>query len=77
MFHFVCVGGVRWDNDVQLDENFRMLWSIEGGRDATFEVQVRTLGYVGVGFSQDGQIPGSDVAVGWIHQGQTYFQVRG
>lgn len=77
VFHFVCVGGVRWDNDVQLDENFRMLWTIEGGRDATFEVQVRTLGYVGVGFSQDGRIPGADVAVGWIHQGQTYFQVSG
>lgn len=77
VFHFVCVGGVRWDNDVLLDENFRMLWTIEGGRDATFEVQVRTLGYVGVGFSQDGRIPGSDVAVGWIHQGQTYFQVSG
>lgn len=52
-----------------------MLWTVEGGRDATFEVQVRTLGYVGVGFSLDGEIAGADVAVGWIHQGQTYFQV--
>lgn len=75
VFHCVCVGAVRWDNDVQLDENFRMLWTVEGGRDATFEVQVRTLGYVGVGFSLDGEIAGADVAVGWIHQGQTYFQV--
>lgn len=82
MFHYVCVGGVRWANDVRLDEHFRMLWTIDGdgsgdggGREVTFEVQVRTHGYVGLGFSTNGELAGADVAIGWIHQGQTYFQV--
>lgn len=87
VLHCVCVSttatttGVRWENDVRLDENFRMLWTIEaaatadGGREVVFEVQVRTLGYVGLGFSPNGELAGADVAIGWIHQGQTYFQV--
>lgn len=69
------VAGARWANDVRLDENFRLLWTIDGGGDVTFEVQVRTLGYVGVGFSMNGELAGADVAIGWIHQGQPYFQV--
>lgn len=70
----------QWDNDVRLDENFRMLWTIDGlsgaaAAEVTIEVQVRTLGYVGLGFSADGALAGADVAIGWIHQGQAYFQV--
>lgn len=75
LFYFVCVGGVRWDNDVYLNEDFRMLWTVEAGRNVTIEVQVRTLGYIGLGFSNDGKLEGSDVAIGWVNQGQTYFQV--
>lgn len=74
LFFFVCVGGVRWDNDVYLNDDYRMLWTIDG-RDVTFEVQVRTLGYIGLGFSNDGELAGADVAIGWVHQGQVYFQV--
>lgn len=80
MWHGACVDGARWANDVRLDENFRLLWTIggdgaDGGRAVTFEVQVRTLGYVGLGFSMTGEMAGADVAIGWIHQGQPYFQV--
>lgn len=73
----------RWENDVRLDANFRMLWTItdgagsstSGSREVTVEVQVRTHGYVGLGFSRNGEMPGADVAIGWIHEGQPYFQV--
>lgn len=77
LLQFARVGGVvRWDNDVRLDVNFRMLWTVDVALgQVTFEVQANTLGYVGLGFSPNGELPGSDVAIGWVHQGQAYFQV--
>lgn len=75
LFLIICVSGVRWDNSVNLNDDFRMLWNIVD-REVTFEVQVRTLGYIGLGFSRDGVLSGSDIAIGWVSQGQTYFQVR-
>lgn len=74
LFLISCVSGVRWDNSVDLNNDFRMLWNIVD-REVTFEVQVRTLGYIGLGFSRDGVLSGSDIAIGWVSQGQTYFQV--
>jgi hypothetical protein len=66
--------GVQWDHSIDLDENFRLMWIIRD-QDITFEVRVRTLGYVGLGFTRDGTIYGADVAVGWIDHGHAYFQV--
>lgn len=43
--------------------------------EITFEIQVRTLGYIGFGFSPDGNRGGADIVIGWVDQGQTYFQV--
>lgn len=74
LFLIVCASGVRWDNSVDLNDDFRMLWNIVD-REVTFEVQVRTLGYIGLGFSRNGELSGSDIAIGWVSQGQTYFQV--
>ncbi|CAD7081234.1 unnamed protein product [Hermetia illucens] len=69
----VPVHSISWDRSVDLNNDFRLLWTINK-QEITFEVQVRTLGYVGLGFSRDGQLGGSDVAVGWVDQGQAYFQ---
>ncbi|XP_055923857.1 MOXD1 homolog 2 [Eupeodes corollae] len=71
----VVVGAVNWDHGVDLNEDFRVLWTINN-QDITFEVQARTLGYVGFGLSTDGHLPGADLAVGWVDRGQTYFQDR-
>lgn len=68
------VNAIQWDHAVDLNDDYRVLWNIVG-QEITFEVQVRTLGYVGLGFSLDGKLPGSDVAIGWVSQGQAYFQV--
>lgn len=68
------VHAIHWDHSVDLNNDFRLLWNIYG-QEITFEVQVRTLGYVGLGFSHDGRLPGSDVAIGWVSQGQVHFQV--
>lgn len=69
------VNAIQWDHAVDLNDDYRVLWNIVG-QEITFEVQVRTLGYVGLGFSLDGKLPGSDVAIGWVSQGQAHFQVR-
>lgn len=67
-------GAYHWDHSVDLNDDFRMLWYIRE-QEITFEIQVRTLGYVGLGFSRDGKIFGSDIAIGWVDQGQAHFQV--
>lgn len=66
---------MNWDHVVDLNEDFRVYWTIIN-QDITFEIQVRTLGYVGFGFSKDGNQIGADMAVGWVDGGHTFFQVR-
>lgn len=70
------VKSARWSHSAMLSPDYRLLWSLgPGPQDITFELQVRTLGYVGFGFSKDGRMAGSDMVVGWVDQGQVYFQV--
>lgn len=91
---FSAVIGIRWEHSVDLNDDYRMLWTINKMpsmsqqqlhtqqqsylphlTEITFEIQVRTLGYIGFGFSPDGQRAGSDIVIGWVDHGQTYFHV--
>ncbi|XP_050098172.1 MOXD1 homolog 2-like [Anopheles aquasalis] len=65
----------QWDHLVDFDPNYRLLWTV-GSQEITFEIQARTLGYVGLGFSKDGTLSGADIAIGWIDQGHVYLQDR-
>ncbi|XP_030375434.1 MOXD1 homolog 2-like [Scaptodrosophila lebanonensis] len=69
------MAGMSWDHAVDLNEDFRILWT-HINQDITFEIQARTMGYVGFGFSADGQLAGTDIAIGWVDDGQTFFQDR-
>uniref|UniRef100_A0A1B0CK39 Putative secreted protein n=1 Tax=Lutzomyia longipalpis TaxID=7200 RepID=A0A1B0CK39_LUTLO len=72
----VCLSGAwgaNWDHAVDFNDNFRLLWTVRGA-EITMEVQAKTHGYIGVGFSEDGTLSGADMAIGWIDQGQPYFQ---
>ena len=41
-----------------------------------FAVNVSTTGWVGLGLSPNGQMPGSDVVIGWVSDtGEGYFHV--
>ena len=40
-----------------------------------FAVNVSTTGWVGFGLSPNGQMPASDVVIGWVSGGQSYFHV--
>lgn len=78
LFQFVylysAVIGINWDHSVYLNDDYLLLWSTKE-QEITFEVQVKTTGYFGLGFSKDGRRHGSDIVIGWIDNGQTYFQV--
>lgn len=65
---------IRWDHSTDLDENFRLLWRVKEP-DIIMEVQVRTLGYVGIGFTRGELIYGADMVIGWVDNTHTYFQV--
>lgn len=100
---FSAVIGIRWEHSVDLNDDYRVLWTISKLpsmsqqqqqllshtqqqqhqqqsylphlTEITFEIQVRTLGYIGFGFSPDGHRAGSDIVIGWVDHGQTYFHV--
>ncbi|XP_069693146.1 MOXD1 homolog 2-like [Periplaneta americana] len=69
------VTGAHWTHSTDLDPNYSVFWT-PGEEDITFEVQVRTLGYIGFGFSADGQMPGADIVTAWVRDGQVFFQDR-
>ncbi|NWZ47550.1 MOXD2 protein, partial [Haliaeetus albicilla] len=53
---------LRWDHDEQ--------------ELMTFELQVRTTGWVAFGFSPHGELPGSDIVIGGVFpNGSIYFSV--
>lgn len=79
----VC-GAIRWQHSTHLDPNFRLLWNLDNAAARiTIELQVRTHGYVGIGFArsasdatEDDYRAGADVTIGWVAGGQTYLQDR-
>ncbi|XP_017756157.1 PREDICTED: MOXD1 homolog 2-like [Eufriesea mexicana] len=67
---------VEWKHSAILDNNFLVLWT-PGERDVMFEIQVKTLGYVGLGFTRDDGSIGADMVIGWVdNNGQLHLQDR-
>jgi hypothetical protein len=64
---------IRWDHSVDLDENFRLLWRVKVP-DIIIELQVKTLGYIGFGFTRSEYIYGADMVIAWVDK-HTFFQV--
>lgn len=63
-----------WMHRMRLDANYDVYWSINES-EVTFEVQVRTLGYLVFGLSPSGHFHDADLIVGWVHNGRPRFQV--
>ncbi|XP_064605912.1 DBH-like monooxygenase protein 1 [Liolophura sinensis] len=57
----------NFTHSVELDaENrYHLYWEFDD-KNITFEVSVQTLGYVGLGFSTNGGMAGSDIIIGWV-----------
>jgi hypothetical protein len=65
---------IQWDHSVDLDENFRLLWRVKVP-DIIIELQVRTHGYVGFGFTRSEYIYGADMVIAWVDNKHTFFKV--
>ena len=51
-------------------ETFFVAWQ-QTGTQITFEIQVKTRGYVALGLSPNGAMKGSDIVVGWVNDDGT------
>lgn len=70
-----CSWAIEWKHSAVLDNNFLVLWT-PGENDVTFEVQVKTPGYVGFGFTREDGSEGVDMVIGWVdNNGQVHLQV--
>ena len=61
----------------QGDQYYGLHWSFDRSTEAIyFAVNVSSTGWVGFGLSPNGQMPGSDVVIGWVsNSGEAYFHV--
>ena len=66
-----------YSNFVDLMENgiYRLYWNFTS-TDFIGEIHVKTKGWVGFGFSPNGDMEKSDVVIGWISNGRTNFTDR-
>ena len=56
---------------------YELYWTFDNAAETiSFAVRVQTMGWVGFGISPNGQMPNSDVIMGWVDNGQTFLQVR-
>lgn len=75
---FFCEVTADYHHEV-LDRNnrFHLHWKIDKLKEKiSFKIEVETRGYVALGFSPNGGMPGSDVAFGWVKNGKAHLQVR-
>ena len=84
---FLFIGAVRMDlqakypfSTVLLDEGgqyYEMHWNFSRSNETIcFAVNVSTTGWVGLGLSPNGQMPRSDVVIGWVDSaGRAHFSV--
>lgn len=74
----VSVFGENWDHQLVLDplRNYHLSWRInDAEQHITFQVDVKTKGWIGFGLSPNGGMAGSDIVIGWVKDGKTFFTV--
>lgn len=58
------------------EDNYYLYWNFSLAEETIqFAVRVKTEGWVGFGISPNGQMPGSDVVIGWVDGDRAYFHV--
>ncbi|GBM58841.1 DBH-like monooxygenase protein 1 [Araneus ventricosus] len=56
---------------------FHLFWKVDNKHEKViFRIEVETKGYVALGLSPNGGMPGSDIAIGWVKNGKVYLQDR-
>lgn len=66
-----------YKHQVTLDDDgaYWLYWE-SNATHVTFEVHVKTHGYVGFGLTTNGKMFPSDVVIGWVSNGTAYLKVR-
>ena len=55
---------------LKLHDRYTLYWTFDNeAQNITFAVRARTTGWVGFGISPNGQMPQSDVVIGWVDAG--------
>ncbi|XP_033106239.1 DBH-like monooxygenase protein 1 homolog [Anneissia japonica] len=83
-----CLMGILWaickaqnsineDHEIVLsgEYNFVLKWRVDG--DYIFlEISADTNGYLAIGFSENGGMPGADIVAGWVKSGDVFLSDR-
>ncbi len=56
-------------------DTYKLYWKFDSD-SITFELHVRTKGYIGFGISPTGYMNNSDVVIGWVKDGKAHIKVR-
>ena len=55
---------------------YELYWTFDNAAETvSFAVRVQTTGWIGFGLSPNGQMPNSDVVIGWVDNGEAFFHV--
>lgn len=67
----------RFAKMLESEDKYWLHWSFDTDAGTiAFAVNVSTMGWVGFGLSPNGQMPGSDVVIGWVDsEGNSSFHV--
>ena len=73
--HDELVASYRFN--VQLSDSYTIYWTFDiETKYIQFAIRVQTTGWVALGLSPNGQMPRSDVVIGWVNNnGTVFFQV--
>jgi hypothetical protein len=63
------------NKNVLVKDMFVLFWNVTSKRFLA-ELHVNTNGWIGFGFSPDGQLANSDMFVGWIQKKKSFHRVR-
>ena len=68
----------QYTYSVQLNKDYTMFYSYDEDLSILrIAVLVQTTGWIGLGISPNGQMPGSDVVIGWVDRsGTAFLQVK-
>ena len=58
------------------DQKIKLFWTVDWDAETvSFAVEAKTTGWVGLGFSNSGQMTGSDVVIGWVKDNKGFLTV--
>lgn len=71
-----CSASLQWSHSVELSPNYTLSWSPDE-QSISFRLEVRTLGFVGLGFSPNGGMTHADIIMVWVDDttGQAHIGV--